>query len=127
MFEGAFSYEEDIMLYTTLNVGDQEFKLRATASSIVELEKKLGGKNPLSVLMTVQSGEIPSVSNLLLILHAALQKFHHGMTFEKVLELYDNYVDAGNSYTDLIPVMVEAFRASGFFKATAQGAMKESQ
>ncbi|ATP40698.1 hypothetical protein CSE16_11920 [Solibacillus sp. R5-41] len=104
------------MLYTEFKVGEQEFKLRATASAIIELEKKLGGRNPLQVLMTVENGEIPSVSSLLLILHASLQKYHHGMTFEKVLELYDDYVDAGNSYTDLIPVMVDTFRTSGFFK-----------
>jgi hypothetical protein len=104
------------MLYTTLTIGNTEYKLRAPAAAIIELEKKLGGKNPLSVLMTVQQGEIPSVGNLLLILHASLQKFHHNMTFEKVLNLYDDYVDAGYSYTDLIPVMIEAFKVSGFFK-----------
>ncbi|MFF2449369.1 DUF6096 family protein [Neobacillus sp. NPDC058068] len=107
------------MLYTTLQVGEQEYKLRAPAAAIIELEKKLGGKNPLSVLMTVESGEIPSVGNLLLILHATLQKYHHGMTFENVLALYDNYVDSGKTYMDLIPVMMEAFKTSGFFKGQA--------
>ncbi len=108
------------MLYTTFKVGENEYKLRATASAIVELEKKLGGRNPLQVLMTVENGEIPSVGSLLLILHASMQKYHHGMTWEKVLELYDDYVDAGNSYTDLIPIMVDTFRTSGFFKSTSQ-------
>ncbi|MEK4628111.1 DUF6096 family protein [Solibacillus sp. FSL R7-0682] len=108
------------MQYTTLKVGEQEFKLRATASAIVELEKKLGGRNPLQVLMTVENGEIPAVGNLLLILHASLQKYHHGMTWEKVLELYDDYVDVGNTYTDLIPVMIDAFKTSGFFKSASQ-------
>lgn len=115
------------MNYTTFQVGEQEFKLRASATAIVELEKKLGGRNPLSILMTVENGDIPSVSSLLLILHASLQKYHHGMTFEKVLALYDDYVDAGNTYTDLIPIMVDAFKSSGFFKMVAQGAEKESQ
>ncbi|MEG0473325.1 MAG: DUF6096 family protein [Solibacillus sp.] len=108
------------MLYTEFKVGEQEFKLRATASAIIELEKKLGGRNPLQVLMTVENGEIPSVGSLLLILHASMQKYHHGMTWEKVLDLYDDYVDAGNAYTDLIPVMVDTFKSSGFFRAASQ-------
>jgi hypothetical protein len=107
------------MLYTTLTVGEQEYKLRAGAADIVELEKKLGGKNPLSVLMSLENGELPSVGNLLLILHAALQKHHHGMKFNDVLELYDSYVDSGKTYTDLIPVMLETFKVSGFFKDQA--------
>jgi hypothetical protein len=116
---GVFTLGGILMLYTTLQVGEKEYKLRATASAIVELEKKIDGKNPLSVLMTVEKGEIPSVGNLLLILHAALQKYHHGMNFQKVLELYDDYVDSGKTYMDLIPVMMEAFKASGFFKDQA--------
>ena len=114
------------MLYTEFKVGSQEFKLRATAASIIELEKKLGGRNPLQVLMTVENGDIPSVGSLLLILHASMQKYHHGMTFEKVLELYDDYVDAGNAYTDLIPVMVDTFRTSGFFKSASQETATET-
>lgn len=108
------------MLYTTFKVGEKEFKLRAGAMAIVELESKLGGKNPLQVLMTVEHGEIPSVGSLLLILHASMQRYHHGITLQDVYALYDEYVDAGNAYTDLIPVMVDTFRVSGFFKSASQ-------
>lgn len=104
------------MRYTEFKVGEKEFKLRLTASATENLEKKLNGKNPLSTLMTVQSEQIPSVSNLLLILHASLQKFHHGYNHDKVLELYDEYVDEGNTYMDLIPVLLDVFKSSGFFR-----------
>lgn len=113
------------MLFTTLQVGETEYKLRMQASRIIDLEKKLGGRNPLSILSAVESGEMPSLSSLLLILHASLQKFHHGKTFEDVLTIYDDYVDAGNTYTDLMPVMMEAFRVSGFFKGASQEAEAE--
>lgn len=103
------------MRFTEFKVGGKEFKLRAGASQIIELEKKLGGRNPLSILMAVEGGELPTVTQVLLILHASLQKFQHGMTFEKVLDLYDEYVEEGHSYTDLIPVMVDVFKTSGFF------------
>lgn len=112
------------MQYAKFKVGKTEYKLRAGAMQITELEERLGGKNPLQVLMSIQHNEIPSVSSLLLILHAALQKFHDNMTLEAVYELYDEYVEAGNTYTDLIPVMVETFRVSGFFKAASQETAK---
>ncbi|WP_044736516.1 DUF6096 family protein [Geobacillus kaustophilus] len=106
------------MLYKEFKVGEKEFKLRMVASSIVALEKQLGGQNPLNILMGIESGQLPPVSAVLQILHAALQKFHHGMTYEKVLELYDEYVELGNSYTDLIPILIDVFKVSGFLPKT---------
>lgn len=103
------------MLYTTLQVGDKEFKLRMTAAAIVELEKKLGG-NPLDILVGIESGQLPPLSSVLQILHAAMQKFHHNIKFQDVLELYDEYVESGKTYTDLLPVLLEVFEVSGFFK-----------
>ncbi|RKD22455.1 hypothetical protein SAMN02745883_00691 [Caminicella sporogenes DSM 14501] len=103
------------MRYTEFKVGEREFKLRLGAGEIVNLEKKLG-KNPLDILMNVEKGELPKIGDTLTILHAAMQKFHHGMTMEKVYQLYDEYVDEGNTYTDLIPVILEVFKVSGFFK-----------
>lgn len=111
------------MQYTTLTIGDKEYKLRATAATIVELEKRIGGKNPLDILMAVERGELPSVTNILYILHASLQKFHHGIDVRKVLDMYDAYIESGQNYIDLIPVLVEVFRVSGFFPA----APKEKQ
>lgn len=106
------------MKYTIFRVDDKEFKLRATASSIVALEKQLGGQNPLNVLMGLESGQLPSITATLHILHAAMQKYHHGMTIQKVMELYDEYVESGKNYTDLIPVLMEVFEISGFFPKT---------
>lgn len=111
------------MRHTTFTVGANEYKLRMTASGIVELEKRLGGRNPLSILMAIEGGELPSVSSVLLILHAALQKFHHGMTFEKVQDLYDEFAEEGKTYIDLMPVIMDVFKVSGFFNGAAQGVM----
>lgn len=103
------------MRFSAFTAAGQEYKLRITASGIIELEKKLNGRNPLSILMSVDSGEIPSVSSVLLILHAAMQKFHHGTKFEDVLNMYDEYAEEGNTYIDLIPVIMDVFKVSGFF------------
>ncbi|GLC88703.1 DUF6096 family protein [Lysinibacillus piscis] len=103
------------MKYTSLNYGGEEFKLRITAAATIDLEKKLGGRNPLDILMAVESGNMPSISSVLLIFHAAIQKFHHGVKFDDIVNLYDQYVEDGNAYTDLLPVLIEVFRVSGFF------------
>jgi hypothetical protein len=103
-------------MWTTIKICGKEYKLRLTASRIVALEKSLGGKNPLDVLTVVEGGSMPPVTGVLLILHSAMQKFHHGIKWEDVLQMYDDYVDEGNTYTDLIPVLVEVFKVSGFFQ-----------
>lgn len=103
------------MKYTTLNFGGEEFKLRMTAAATIDLEKKLGGRNPLDILTAIESGNMPSISSVLLILHASVQKFHHGFKFDDISDLYDKYVDEGGSYTDLLPELIEVFKVSGFF------------
>lgn len=103
------------MKYTELNFGGEEFKLRMTAAATIALEKKLGGRNPLDILMAVEGGSMPSISSVLLILHASVQKFHHNIKFDDVVDLYDKYVEDGNSYTDLLPELIEVFKVSGFF------------
>lgn len=103
------------MKYTTLNYGGEDFKLRITAMATIDLEKKLGGRNPLDILMAIEHGNLPSINSVLLILHASVQKFHHNYKFNDIVELYDAYVEDGNAYTDLLPVLIEVFRVSGFF------------
>jgi len=103
------------MKYTEFKVGEKEFKLRLGACEIINLEKKLG-KNPLDILMNVEKGELPKIGDTLTIIHAAMQKFHHNITIETVYQLYDEYVDEGKSYIDLIPIILEVFKVSGFFR-----------
>ena len=67
------------MLYTELAVGGKTLKLRLTTRAVIALEKKLG-KNPLSVFTGVQGGELPTVSEIIAVLHASLQALEHGYT-----------------------------------------------
>lgn len=107
------------MRYVTFEFGEHEYRLRLTAQTTMELEKRLGG-NPMNMFMIVESGQMPSVTQVLTTLHAAMQKFQTGMTFQKVLALYDDYVDSGRDYTDLLPMLAEVFEASGFFPKQAK-------
>lgn len=102
------------MLYSDFKVGDKELKLRLDARSCVALERKLG-KSPLSIFMDTKDS-LPKLEELILILHSSLQKYNKGYTEDKTYDLYDEYVEEGNTFTDFIPVIMETFKVSGFFK-----------
>lgn len=104
------------MLYTSFKIKDKEYKCRLTAKACVELEKRMG-KNPLLCLYNVKdTQELPKLEDLILILHASLQAFESGISIEDTYAMYDDFVDEGNSLTELIPIILEIFKVSGFFK-----------
>lgn len=104
------------MLYTTFTVKDQEYKARLTAKNCIDLEKRMGA-NPLNAFIKVsQTNEVPELATLITILHASLQTYHHGMSMDDVYALYDEFVDEGNSLMELIPLILEIFKVSGFFR-----------
>lgn len=104
------------MLYTTLTVKDIDYKCRLSAKACVELEKKLG-TNPLNIFMEIaNSGKVPELSTLITILHASMTQYQHNMTLDNVYELYDEMVDEGKTLMDLVPVIMDIFKVSGFFK-----------
>lgn len=103
------------MLYTTLTVKDIDYKCRLNARACVDLEKKLG-TNPLNLFMEIaNTSKLPELNTLITILQASLVQYQHGMNIDKTYELYDNFVDEGHNMMDLIPVIMEIFKVSGFF------------
>ena len=102
------------MLYSDFKVGDKELKLRLDSRSCVTLERKLG-KSPLAIFME-GDGSLPKLEDLILVLHASLQKYNKGYTEDKTYDLYDEYIEEGNTFTDFIPVIMDIFKVSGFFK-----------
>lgn len=103
------------MLYTTLTVKDIDYKCRLNARACVDLEKKLG-TNPLNLFMEIaNTSKLPELNTLITILQASLAQYQHGMTIDKTYELYDNFVDEGHNMMDLIPVIMDVFKVSGFF------------
>lgn len=100
------------MLYTDFEVGGKALKLRLTSQACVNLEKKLG-RNPVAVFMDVSKGGLPTLSDVVAILHACLQPLEHGYTEAAVYSLYDEYVDDGHNLYDLFPVLIEVFQISG--------------
>lgn len=101
------------MLYTELFIGGESYKLRLTTKTSIALEKALG-YNPIAMLMDIDNGVMPKLGDVLIMLQAMLQPYHHGMNMDKVYDLFDKYVDEGHSMFDLIPVFIEVFQESGY-------------
>lgn len=109
------------MLYSTLDIGDKEYKLRLNAKNAVALEKTLG-RHPLAVIMELQNESFPSTEDTCKILQASLQCYHHGITLDNVYDMYDEYIATGKSFTDIILVLVEIFKTAGFIPEDAEPA-----
>lgn len=101
------------MLYTTIIIDNYEYKLRLSAKSCVALEKRLGG-NPLNVFMQIENGKLPTLETLLTMLHQSMVEYQHGITIDNVYSLYDKYCGEGHNLMDLIQVLIEVLKVSGF-------------
>ena len=98
--------------FYTLTVGKEEYKLRLTASAIMQIEKKLG-RSLFSALENIQDNMIETITA---ILWGAMQPLNHGFAFEKAAGLFDDYIDDGHSIEELMQEINGLFEASGFFK-----------
>ncbi len=104
------------MLYTTLTVGGTDYKLRLNTKACVDLEKKLGS-NPLNIFTNIASkNAMPELGDMITILHASMQPLQHKTTIDDVYNIYDKFVDEGNTLMELVPIILEIFKVSGFFK-----------
>ena len=104
------------MMYTTVTIGEKDLKLRLDARNCVDLERKMG-KSPLDVFVSAQTnGKVPGFEDLIFIFHSSLQKYNKGFTLDKTYDLYDEYIEAGNTLEDFVPLIMEILKVSGFFK-----------
>ena len=106
------------MLFTTFKTKDKEYQCRLNVKALVNLEKRLG-KNPVSVFMGIKKDELPKMEDMLIIFHESLQPMNHGITMDEVYDIYDNYIEEGNTYIDFISVILDIFKSSGILKEEA--------
>lgn len=100
-------------MYTELTIGGETFKLRLNTRTSIQLEKALG-YNPINLLMSMEQGKMPKLTDIVIVLQSMLQCFHHGYNMEKTMDLFDSYVDEGKGMFDLLPVFIEVFKNSGY-------------
>ena len=98
--------------FYSMTVGGEEYKMRLTASAIMQIEKKLD-KPLFKALETIQDNMVETITT---ILWGAMQPLNAGFTMEKATALFDDYIDDGRSIEELMMEINGLFEASGFFK-----------
>ena len=98
--------------FYTMTVNGEEYKMRLTASAIMQIEKKLG-KPLFKALETSQDNMVETITT---IIWGAMQPLNAGFTMEKATALFDDYIDDGRSIEELMLEINDLFEASGFFK-----------
>ena len=106
------------MMYFEFNAGDKIYKLRLNTRNIVSLEKQINC-NPLGIFGT--GNRIPTITEMVSILHCSLQQYEHGISFDKAQDIFDEYLNDGNSPTDFIKVIIEIYKVSGIIKESETG------
>lgn len=105
------------MMYVDFEAGNKSYKLRLNTRNIVQLEKALGC-NPLGIFGA--DGEtIPTVTTMVTILHSALQQYNHGVTVNDAFDIFDAWIEDGNTSVDFIKLILEIYKVSGIVPAEA--------
>lgn len=50
------------------------------------------------------------------ILHSSLTQYQHNITLNDAYDIFDEWLEEGNSTTDFIPVILEIYKVSGIIK-----------
>lgn len=105
------------MNYVIFTAGTHEYKLKLTTKNIVLLEKQIG-TNPLAIFGNGE--QMPTLTTMVAVLHASLQQLQHGITMTDAYNIFDEYLEDGNTMTDFVHVILDIYRASGLIKDEAK-------
>lgn len=101
------------MMYVDFEAGNKQYKLRLNIRSTVALEKQLG-MNPL---MIFEDGDkIPTITVMVGILHASLQQYQHSISLADAYNIFESWINDGNSVIDFLPVIIDIYKVSGIIK-----------
>ena len=93
-------------------VGDREFQLKLTSKWIEKVESKYGR----SIFGLVMDDDLPALSVMLTFVQAAMSPWEHGITYTKLQDIYDKWVEDGGSQMELLAkVVIPTLAVSGFF------------
>lgn len=98
--------------FITWDTGAAQYKLKLTASAISKVEERF----KRNLLTVVTEDGIPPLNTMLTIIQAAMLLHHHGMTFLRVQNAYDAYVENGGDQMKLLSdTIMPLLGVSGFF------------
>lgn len=105
-------------------IGDEEVKLKLTTPQTLELEKKF--RKNLITLMGDENN-IPPLTTMLQIIHAAAVPWNHGIRLKNVMDLYEKYMEAGGTQMNLyVDVYLQIYMVSVFFSPTVAEEMSDT-
>ncbi len=100
-------------LFSLWKVRSKTYKLKLTPSSITSLER-VYKCNLLSLMGDMDN--LPTLTTMLQITHAAMEKWHHNIKLKNVEELYNTWINEGGSMLQFyVEVYMKIFSVSGFF------------
>jgi hypothetical protein len=105
------------MNYIDFHAGNKDYKLRLNVRNTVALEKQLG-QNPLTIFGNGDT--LPTMTIMVNILHFSLQQYQHGITMNDAYDIFEEWMNDGNSVTDFIPIIIEIYKASGIIKGDTE-------
>lgn len=101
------------MMYMDFTAGNKDYKLRLSIRNTVALEKQLGC-NPIAIFG--DGDKLPTITQMVAILHAALQQYNHSISLNDAYEVFENWLEDGHTITDFIPVIIELYKVSGIIQ-----------
>ena len=111
------------MNYIDFEAGNKSYKLRLNTRNIVALEKTLG-RNPMSIFFEGNNERIPTITEMVAVLHASLQQYNHGITMNDAFDIFDDYI-ADHNTMEFIKVIMELYQASGLMPKNEEEAKNE--
>ena len=112
-------------MYFDFEAGNKAYKLRLTTKAVMNLESKIGC-NPMMIFGT-SGNRIPTVTEMIHILHNSLTHFNHGITLNDAMGIFDAWLDDGHTPTDFIAVIVEVYKVSGIIPNTSEDTEEEAE
>ncbi len=106
-------------------VGERELKLKLKSGMIEKVETKY--RQNIMTLMTEGDG-IPPLSHMLTVVQAAAAPWEHNLTYAKVQELYDKWVDeeGGSQMKLYTEIVMPILAVSGFFTDAQADSLMEN-
>lgn len=98
------------MYYVDFTADNKDYRLRLNTRNVIALEKALGC-NPIAIFG--DGDTIPTTTVLINVLHASLQHFHHGITLNDAMDIFDKWLEDGHNSVEFVKVILEIYKASG--------------
>lgn len=111
-------------MYFDFEAGNKAYKLRLTTRAVMALEAKIGC-NPMMIFGT-GGNRIPTITEMVNILHNSLTHFNHGITFNDAMNIFDEWLADGHTPTDFIAVIVDVYKVSGIIPNTTEETEEEA-